>query len=58
MEAFQERQAFEEKYGKPETLTGTDNQRWIVYFPKGDFTVIVSKADNTVQNVRQGRRAQ
>ena len=28
--------------GYPETLTGTDNRTWVVYFPKGDVTVIMN----------------
>ena len=29
--------------GLPETLSGTDNSTWVVYFPKGDVTVILNK---------------
>ena len=32
--------------GSPETLSGTDNNTWVVYFPKGDVTVISNKKVN------------
>ena len=35
---------FIEKYGKPQTLDGTNNEKWITYWPKGDFTTHMKKA--------------
>tara|TARA_B110000037_G_C16697248_1_gene333321 strand:- start:109 stop:483 length:375 start_codon:yes stop_codon:yes gene_type:complete len=35
---------FIEKYGNPQTLDGTNNEKWIAYWPKGDFTTHMTKA--------------
>ena len=43
------------KYGHPETLQGTDNQVWIAYFPKGDFTILMDKRTSNIYEVKQGR---
>lgn len=43
------------KYGSPETLEGTNNFRWIAYFPKGDFTIVTSKKDNVIQQIEAGK---
>lgn len=45
------------KYGSPETLNGTDNNKWIVYFPKGDFTIVSDKKTNTFQNICSGKNS-
>lgn len=44
-----------EKYGTPETLEGTDNNVWIAYFPKGDFTLIESKGDYIIIGFKAGK---
>lgn len=41
--------------GQPETLTGTNNQYWVVYFPKGDFTLVSEKKTDIVKTVYTGR---
>jgi hypothetical protein len=41
--------------GSPETLSGTDNNTWVVYFPKGDITVIANKKTNKFENICKGR---
>ena len=41
--------------GYPETLTGTDNRTWVVYFPKGDVTVIMNKRTNVFTNISFGK---
>lgn len=41
--------------GDPETLSGTDGKRWVVYFDKGDFTFVTEKSTNTVMAVYDGR---
>ena len=43
------------KYGSPETLSKTNNDRWVAYFPKGDFTIITDKKSNTILKVINGR---
>lgn len=45
---------FISKYGSPETLKGTDNQDWLVYFPEGDFTVLIDKKTDTFKNIYSG----
>lgn len=42
--------------GQPETLTGTNNQYWVVYFPKGDFTLVSEKKTDIVKTVYTGRK--
>jgi len=44
-----------EKYGSPETLSGTTNEKWIAYFPKGDFTLVSDKSDNKIVSVFEGK---
>lgn len=46
---------FIQKHGSPVTLKGTDNNYWIVYFPKGDFTVISNKKTDQFINIYAGR---
>ena len=46
------------KYGTPETLSGTSNERWVAYFPKGDFTIISDVRTNTINAVLSGRKPQ
>lgn len=46
---------FISEHGSPETLEGTNNEKWIVYFPKGDLTVLIKKKTNTVVNICSGK---
>jgi hypothetical protein len=43
------------KYGSPQTLSGTNNERWVAYFPKGDFTIITDARTTTIKAVLSGR---
>ena len=43
------------KYGNPETLSGTNNDRWIAYFPKGDFTILTNKKTNRIIRAINGK---
>ena len=43
------------KYGSPETLVGTDNNKWIVYFPKGNLTVVSNKKTSKFENICVGK---
>jgi hypothetical protein len=47
-----------DKYGYPETLSGTNNSRWVAYFPEGDFTIISNKQTGIIRKVISGRRPQ
>jgi hypothetical protein len=47
-----------EKYGSPQTLSGTNNGRWVAYFPKGDFTIISDERTSTINAVLPGRKPQ
>ena len=47
-----------EKYGRPQTLSGTNNRRWVAYFPKGDFTIISDDRTSTINAVLPGKRPQ
>lgn len=45
-----------DKYGSPETLSGTDPEfLWVVYFPKGNFTFVIKKGENRILRVLKGR---
>lgn len=39
----------------PETLTGTNNDRWVVYYQDIDVTVETNKKTNVVQVATKGR---
>jgi hypothetical protein len=41
--------------GQPQTLSGTDNEQWVAYFPKGDFTVVSDKKTDIVKFVYSGK---
>jgi len=41
--------------GPPETLPGTDNFKWVAYFPKNDFTMVVDKESQIIEAVALGR---
>ncbi|MCF8380381.1 MAG: hypothetical protein K9H49_12430 [Bacteroidales bacterium] len=43
------------EFGSPETLSGTNNDKWIVYFPKGNFTVVQNKKTNKFENICAGK---
>jgi hypothetical protein len=43
------------KYGSPKILSGTNNGRWVAYFPKGDFTIITDARTTTINAVLSGR---
>ena len=47
-----------EKYCSPQTLSGTNNSRWVAYFPKGDFTIISDDRTSTINAVLSGRKPQ
>jgi len=42
--------------GKVETLQGTNNQKWIAYFPKVDITIIEDKKTFTIKKVYKGKK--
>jgi hypothetical protein len=44
--------------GHPETLKGTNNDVWVAYFPKGNFTIISDKKTDIVRNVYAGKKPQ
>lgn len=46
------------KYSKvsPETLTGTNNQRWVVYYSDINVTLETNKSTNIVQKARKGKK--
>ena len=39
----------------PETLDGTNNQNWIVYYKDLDVTFKISKKTNIIQNAKSGK---
>ena len=43
------------KYGSPQILSGTNNERWVAYFPKGDFTIITDARTTIIKAVLSGR---
>ncbi len=43
---------FIKKYGQPKTLKGTNNDTWIVRFPKGDFTVWMNKKEMKIYKIK------
>ena len=43
------------KYGYPQTLSGTDNNIWVAYFPKGNFTMNQTKGDYVITKFEAGR---
>lgn len=47
-----------EKYGNPETLPGTNNNRWVAYFPNGNFTTISDKKTSIIKRVIPGKQPQ
>lgn len=49
--------AYECSKASPETLTGTNNQRWVVYYKDIDVTLETNKSNNIVQKAKKGRKA-
>ena len=45
-----------EEFGKLETLTGTNNERWVVYFGRANFTMITNKQTDKVVKIKSGRK--
>jgi hypothetical protein len=45
-----------EKYGYPETLNGTNNDIWIVYYPKGNFTMYQTKGNHLITKFHSGKK--
>jgi len=48
--------AYEYSKVTPTTLTGTNNERWVVYYKDIDFTLETKKTTNIVQKATKGRR--
>ncbi|MGM1055437.1 MAG: hypothetical protein ACQEWG_06085 [Bacteroidota bacterium] len=48
--------AYEFSNVSPETLTGTNNDRWIVYYNDIDVTLETNKSTNIVHNARKGKK--
>ncbi|TPV33231.1 hypothetical protein FJ651_09040 [Paucihalobacter ruber] len=48
--------AYEYSNSSPETLTGTNNERWVVYFDDIDITLETSKTTNIVQKAKKGKK--
>lgn len=40
----------------PETLMGTNNQRWVVYYSDIDITLVTDKATNIVLQTEKGKK--
>ncbi|PIB30936.1 hypothetical protein BFP78_13195 [Gaetbulibacter sp. 5U11] len=40
----------------PETLTGTNNYRWVVYYSDINITLETNKSTNIVQKATKGKR--
>ena len=47
--------AYEYSKVSPETLTGTNNRRWVVYFSDINVTLDTNKLNNIVQNAKKGK---
>lgn len=47
---------YEYTKGSSETLVGTNNERWIVYFSDIDVTLETKKSTNIVQKANKGRK--
>jgi hypothetical protein len=43
-------------YGNLETLMGTNNQRWVVYFDQANFTMISDKKTEIILDIKKGRQ--
>jgi hypothetical protein len=41
--------------GSVETLPGTNNQKWIAYFPKADITIVENKQTGEIVSVTKGK---
>ncbi|PCI92799.1 MAG: hypothetical protein COB15_17290 [Flavobacteriales bacterium] len=40
----------------PESLTGTNNERWVVYYKDINVTLETNKSTNTVQKAKKGKK--
>ena len=47
--------AYEYSKVSPETLTGTNNQRWVVYYSDINVTLEVNKSTKIVRRVSKGK---
>ncbi|MDT0691244.1 hypothetical protein RM549_15720 [Salegentibacter sp. F188] len=47
--------AYEYSEVSPETLNGTNNQRWVVYYEDIDVTLVTNKTTNIVQSASKGK---
>lgn len=48
--------AYEYSEVGPETLVGTNNQRWVVYYSDIDVTLETDKSTNIVQKATKGKK--
>jgi hypothetical protein len=48
--------AYEYSKVGPETLTGTNNQRWVVYYSDINITLETNKSTNIVQKAKKGKK--
>lgn len=45
------------KYGQPQTIReATTNKNWVAYFPKGDFTLMTVKSNDSIIRLFKGRK--
>ena len=44
-----------DKIGQPETLSGTNNSKWVAYFPKSNFTIVTDKKTDIVKKIYEGK---
>lgn len=47
--------AYEYSNVSPETLNGTNNKKWVVYYEDIDVTLITNKSTNIVQSASKGK---
>lgn len=48
--------AYEYSKASPETLAGTNNERWVVYYKDIEVTLITNKSNNIVKTAKKGRK--
>ena len=48
--------AYEYSKDTPETLTGTNNERWVVYYRDINVTLETNKSTNIVKKAKKGKR--
>lgn len=49
--------AYDYSKSSPETLTGTNNKRWVVYYDDIDVTLETDKTTNIVQKASKGKKS-